>query len=48
MTDLNPRTMDLNRRRFLQGTALTGTAAFLAGCGTRGTGSEAPSAAPVP
>ncbi|MBA3235205.1 MAG: extracellular solute-binding protein [Chloroflexi bacterium] len=46
MTDLNPRTMDLNRRRFLQGTALTGTAAFLAACGTRGTGSEAPSAAP--
>ncbi len=48
MTDSNPRTMDLNRRRFLQGTALTGTAAFLAACGTKGTGSaEPPSAAPA-
>ena len=32
----------LSRRRFLQGTALTGTAAFLAACGTSG-GSAAPS-----
>lgn len=46
MTDISPRTMDLNRRRFLQGATLTGTAAFLAACGTRGTGTEAPSAGP--
>ena len=32
----------LTRRRFLQGTAMTGTAAFLAACGTAG-GSAAPS-----
>ena len=36
---------DLTRRRFLAGTALTGAAAFLAACGTGGTGSAAPSAA---
>jgi spermidine/putrescine transport system substrate-binding protein len=35
----------LTRRRFLQGSALAGTAAFLAACGTPGTGSSAPSAA---
>ena len=34
----------ITRRRFIQGTALTGTAAFLAACGTSGTGSAAPSA----
>ena len=39
---LNP---DLTRRRFLQGTAFAGVAAFLAACGTKGTaGSAAPSA----
>jgi spermidine/putrescine transport system substrate-binding protein len=46
MTD--PRTAspgDISRRRFLQGTALAGTAAFLAACGTPGTGSGGPSAA---
>ena len=38
------------RRRFIAGTALTGTAAFLAACGTGGTGgatSPAPTAAPT-
>jgi spermidine/putrescine transport system substrate-binding protein len=36
---------DLTRRRFLQGTAFAGVAAFLAACGTKGTaGSAAPSA----
>ena len=38
-------TADLTRRRFLQGTALTGVAAFAAACstgGTGGTGSSAP------
>ena len=33
---------ELTRRRFLQGTALTGVAAFVAACGTSGTGSSAP------
>ena len=36
---------ELTRRRFLQGSALAGAAAFLAACGTPGTGSSAPSAA---
>jgi len=36
--------VDLTRRRFLQGTALAGTAAFLAACGTPGTASTAASA----
>ncbi len=40
-------TANLTRRRFLQGTALTGTAAFLAACGTSGTGSAAPSTPPT-
>jgi spermidine/putrescine transport system substrate-binding protein len=35
--------IELDRRRFLQGTALTGVAAFIAACGTSGTGgSSAP------
>jgi spermidine/putrescine transport system substrate-binding protein len=39
------RTFDLTRRRFLQASALTGVSAFLAACGTTGTGgSAAPSA----
>ncbi len=37
---------DLTRRRFLQGSALAGVAAFLAACGTKGAASTAPSAAP--
>ncbi len=46
MTDrLTPLLSDLTRRRFLAGTALTGAAAFLAACGTGGTGSATPSAA---
>lgn len=45
MTDQTTRsTGGLTRRRFLQSTALTGTAAFLTACGTSGTGSAAPSA----
>ena len=46
MTDERARTNpDLTRRRFLQGTALAGTAAFLAACGTPAK-SAAPSVAP--
>ena len=37
-------TADLTRRRFLQGTTLVGFSAFLAACGTSGTGTQAPSA----
>ena len=40
-----PANPDLTRRRFLQGTALAGTAAFLAACGTPAK-SAAPSVAP--
>ena len=44
MTDLEKRlTSELNRRRFLQASAFTGVAAFVAACGTGGTGSAAPS-----
>lgn len=44
MTDIETRlATELTRRRFLQGTALTGVAAFVAACGTSGTGSAAPS-----
>ena len=39
--------IDLTRRRFLQGSALAGTAAFLAACGTPGAGSSAPAASPA-
>src|SRR5688500_12258589 len=47
MTDEQTRSgPDLTRRRFLQGTALAGTAAFLAACGTPGAGSSAPAASP--
>lgn len=35
----------LDRRRFLQGTAFAGTAAFVAACGARSTGSATPTAA---
>jgi len=35
-------TSELTRRRFLQGTALTGVAAFVAACGTSGTGTSSP------
>ena len=45
MTDITERlSSELTRRRFLQGTALTGVAAFVAACGTSGTGSTAPAA----
>jgi spermidine/putrescine transport system substrate-binding protein len=50
MTDTTLPRLDLTRRRFLQGTALTGTAAFLAACGSPGTGSAsagAPTSAPT-
>jgi spermidine/putrescine transport system substrate-binding protein len=46
MADTTQRSVpDLTRRRFLQGSALAGVAAFLAACGTKGT-SSAPSVAP--
>jgi spermidine/putrescine transport system substrate-binding protein len=42
MTEIDTRpTADLTRRRFLQGTALTGFAAFVAACSTSGTGGSA-------
>jgi spermidine/putrescine transport system substrate-binding protein len=44
MRDQPQQPTDLTRRRFLQGSALAGAAAFLAACGTPGTGSTAPSA----
>jgi spermidine/putrescine transport system substrate-binding protein len=45
MTDeRSPQQGDITRRRFLQGTALAGTAAFLAACGTPPAGSSATSA----
>ena len=45
MTEIETRLMaDLTRRRFLQGSALTGVAAFIAACGTSGTGSAEPAA----
>jgi spermidine/putrescine transport system substrate-binding protein len=47
MTDEQTRSgPDLTRRRFLQGSALAGTAAFLAACGTPGAGSSAAAASP--
>ncbi len=47
MTDEQDRfRTDLTRRRFLQGSALAGTAAFLAACGTPGAGSSAPATSP--
>jgi len=47
MNERSPRLIpDVSRRRFLQGTTLAGFSAFLAACGTSGTGSSAPSSAP--
>ncbi len=47
MNENSPRTVpDVSRRRFLQGSTLVGFSAFLAACGTSGTGSTAPSSAP--
>jgi spermidine/putrescine transport system substrate-binding protein len=45
--DRTPLPGELSRRRFLQGSALAGTAAFLAACGTTGTGSASPSGSPA-
>ncbi len=39
--------LTVSRRRFLQGTSLAGVGAFLAACGTSGTGSQAPSTGPT-
>jgi spermidine/putrescine transport system substrate-binding protein len=39
---------DLTRRRFLQGSTLIGFSAFLAACGTKGTGASSPPASVVP
>jgi spermidine/putrescine transport system substrate-binding protein len=47
MTDPRARSTGIDRRRFLQGTALTGVAAFIAACtGTKPAASGAASAAP--
>jgi spermidine/putrescine transport system substrate-binding protein len=44
MTDrLQALRTEITRRRFIQGSAIAGFSAFLAACGTRGTGSAAPS-----
>ncbi len=48
MNDFHPAIPALTRRRFLQATSLTGAAAFLAACGTSGTGSPAPTGATTP
>lgn len=50
MNDTDPRTnkLDISRRRFIQGSALAGFGAFLVACGTKGTGSAAPSTAATP
>ena len=37
--------LDITRRRFIAGSAMAGFAAFLAACGTQGTGSQKPSGA---
>ena len=45
MTDIEtPLAAALSRRTFLQGTALTGVSAFIAACGTTGTGTAEPPA----
>jgi spermidine/putrescine transport system substrate-binding protein len=45
MSEHNPRNIpDVSRRRFLQGSTLVGFSAFLAACGTSGTGTAKPSA----
>src|SRR5215212_1480753 len=41
-TQLRPSESDLTRRRFLQGSALAGVAAFIAACGTKGASNSAP------
>jgi len=46
MPDQIDRSIEITRRRFLAGSAMAGFAAFLAACGTSGTGSQAPSEAP--
>jgi spermidine/putrescine transport system substrate-binding protein len=49
MNERSPRGIpDLTRRRFLQGSTLVGFSAFLAACGTKGTGSAAPPASVAP
>jgi spermidine/putrescine transport system substrate-binding protein len=40
-----PATTEISRRRFIQGTGLVGVSAFLAACGTSGTGSATPTPA---
>ncbi len=47
MTEPTQTHLELTRRRFLQGTTLTGVAAFLAACGTSGTGGSPSAAAPT-
>lgn len=39
--------LPVSRRRFLQGTGLVGASAFLAACGTSGTGTPSPTTAPA-
>jgi spermidine/putrescine transport system substrate-binding protein len=48
MPDRDPRPLnpEISRRRFIQGTTLAGFSAFLVACGTSGTGTKSPSAAP--
>jgi len=42
MPDSIDRSIEITRRRFLAGSAMAGFAAFLAACGTQGTGTAAP------
>ena len=46
--DRDPLKVDLTRRRFLQGTALAGVAAFLAACTGGSTESQAPASVNIP
>src|SRR5438477_13136570 len=47
-TDRNPFNTDLTRRRFLQGTAFAGVAAFVAACTGGSTESNAPASISIP
>ena len=45
MSDRIDQSIEITRRRFIAGSAMAGFAAFLAACGTKGAGTEAPTTA---
>ena len=47
MPDRIDQSIEITRRRFIAGGAMAGCAAFLAACGTKGAGTEAPTAGPA-